>query len=150
MSHGFEPIYTTRSYTEVYLDNLKIRFITILKATHSLRLCSLNYTKHSTPYNRIGRHFVKIISHNTGSNKWPNRCDIQKEAPKNFLQFESTLTLSPLCNSKKVPRNLISCTQCKTPIPRDMSGSCTASCWPITITVDFLTLNCKSHLKQYW
>ena len=45
ISQGFEPIFTIKSHSEVYLDNFKICLITVLKATHSLRLCSLSNTE---------------------------------------------------------------------------------------------------------
>ena len=67
ISKGLDPIYTTNSCIELCLDNLKIHLITVLKATHRLRLCSLYNTKYSIIYFRIGRHLVEIISHKPGS-----------------------------------------------------------------------------------
>ena len=85
MSHGFDPIYTITSRTEVYWDSLKIRLITVLNASQSLRFCSINNGKHSTPYFKIGGHLVKTISHNTGSDRFPHLCNTVNDAPKNVL-----------------------------------------------------------------
>ena len=63
-----------KSHTHVYLDNFKIHFISILKATNSVGPISLNSTKHFILYSRIVRHFVKILSHNTGADKLQNCC----------------------------------------------------------------------------
>ena len=62
--------------------------------------------KNFIQYTRIGKLFVEIISHstgshNTGSDIWPNCCNILKDAFTNFLQFKSTLTLRPSCESRK-------------------------------------------------
>ena len=93
MSYGFDPIYTITSDTDVYRNSLKIRPITLLNATQSLRFCSTNNEKHSTPYIKIGRHLVKTISHNAGSDRFPHLCNTANNEPKNFLQFKSTFIL---------------------------------------------------------
>ena len=68
---GSEPLSKQSSHARRNnWTNESAPIFTVLKTTHSLglRLCSINNTKHfigSAIYVRIGRHFVKIISHNT-------------------------------------------------------------------------------------
>ena len=87
----------------VNLDNLEIRLITELNATHILLFYSHSNTKHSIAYVKIGKHCVKIILHNTGSDECPTLCNMLNYAPKNFLQLESIFTLSPFLDCKCTP-----------------------------------------------
>ena len=106
MLHGFDPMYTITSRTEVYWNSLKVHQITLLNAIQSLRFYSTNNEKHSTPYIKIGKHLVKTILHNIDSDRFPHLCNTANDALKNFLQFNSTFILRPFFILKTHPNTL--------------------------------------------
>ena len=68
-------------------DSLRICLITVLNATQSLRFCSTNNEKHSTPYIKISRHLVKTSSRNTDSEGFLYPCNTANDAPKIFYNL---------------------------------------------------------------
>ena len=78
----------------MFLDNIKLRLKTEVKATINFLICSCVKNTESIPYKRIDKQFININFDNISADKCLHFCIVAKDDPKNFLQLKLTSTVN--------------------------------------------------------